>query len=73
MKHKCAICGRQTEPYAYIGQEVIGPKCAKKIGLTASVKLPKSSAVRFSRRAIKPAEIFPETMDLFADLEKSEV
>ena len=69
---KCAMCGRPTEPYAWIGAEALGPKCARKIGIVPSSSLPKGSAVRFSKKAKKAAERVPETMDLFEELEKKE-
>ena len=33
MKPICALCGRPTKPFAMIGREAIGPKCAAKAGL----------------------------------------
>lgn len=66
MKAVCVLCGRMTTPYAMIGREAIGPKCAARAGLTPS-KAPKGSRVTFTH--LKPVrEVFPQTLDLFESL-----
>lgn len=67
MKMKCAICGRLTEPSAFIGEGAIGPKCMRQLGLLKG-KFPKASAVRFVTRKPKRSDPEPETMDMFDDL-----
>ena len=63
MKPICAMCGRPTTPYVMIGREAIGPKCARRAGLTPT-KVPKGSRLRFTH--MKPVrEAVPETLDLF--------
>jgi hypothetical protein len=59
------MCGRPTAPYVLIGREAIGPKCARRAGLTPA-RAPKGSRLRFV--AYKPVkERGDETMDLFAE------
>ena len=59
------MCGRPTAPFVMIGREAIGPKCAKRAGLTPA-KAPKGSRLRFVKA--KPVrEEFPQTLDLFSD------
>lgn len=66
---KCAMCGRPTTPYAYIGAEAIGPKCARRAGLVKG-KTAKGSRIRFADPGPKtPRERIPVTMDLFDNLE----
>ena len=56
----CALCKRPTQPAAYIGHLVVGPKCARKAGLMGP-KMPRG--VRLAKpNKIKPC---PETLDLF--------
>ena len=62
----CAMCGRPTQPFVMIGREAIGPKCAKKAGLTPS-KAPKGRRLRFVR-AKPEREDGPTTGDLFEGL-----
>ena len=64
MKHRCAICGRPTVPFAYIGTEAIGPKCAQRAGLMPS-KVAKAGRVRFVRAAPAKREPIPQTIDMF--------
>ena len=65
MRPICAMCGRPTAPFVMIGREAIGPKCAKRAGLTPS-KAPKGIRLRFVKA--KPVrEEFPQTLDLFED------
>lgn len=66
MKSTCALCGRPTMPFVVIGREAIGPKCAKRAGLTPT-RSPKGSRVRFVRVKAAPAER-GETLDLFAEV-----
>lgn len=66
MKLICAMCGRPTTPFVMIGREAIGPKCAKRAGLTPK-KMPKGSRLRFLK--LKPLrEEIPQTLDLFEEL-----
>jgi hypothetical protein len=65
MKMTCALCGRPTEPAVMIGNEAIGPKCARKSGLMG-VKIRAAGRVRIlGRRTVK--EEGPQTMDLFEE------
>ena len=64
MRPICAMCGRPTAPFVMIGNEAIGPKCARKAGFTG--KTSKGSRVRYVGRApAKPKG--PQTLDLFED------
>ena len=45
MKMTCALCGRPTEPAVLIGNEAIGPTCARNTGLMA-VKATKTNRLR---------------------------
>lgn len=67
MKMTCALCGRPTEPAVMIGNEAIGPKCARKSGLMA-VKIRKAGRVRFLGRHASRKEEGPQTMELFEEL-----
>lgn len=69
-RYTCAICGRRTEPFVFVGTEAIGPKCAQRAGLTPA-KTAKTRAHRL-RFAKMPArrEAGPHTMDLFEELTK---
>jgi hypothetical protein len=67
MKPICAMCGRPTQPFVMIGREAIGPKCAKKAGLTPA-KTPKGSRLIFPK--IRPVrEDVPTTGDLFEGMD----
>ena len=66
MKYTCALCGRQTLPAVMIGNEAIGPVCARKSGLMA-VKVRKAGRVRFLGRHASRKEEGPQTMDLFEE------
>lgn len=68
MRAICAMCGRPTMPFVMIGREAIGPKCAKRAGLTPT-KAPKGSRLRFIR-SHPPQPKFPETLDLFNDYDE---
>lgn len=66
MKPICALCGRRTTPFVWLGAEPIGPKCAQRANLTPA-KAPKGSRIRFVR--VKPVrEDVPTTGDLFEGL-----
>lgn len=67
MKYVCALCGRQTLPAVMIGNEAIGPKCARKSGLMA-VKIRKAGRVRLFNVRRQRREEGPQTMELFEDL-----
>lgn len=64
---RCCLCGKPTEPFAFIGAMAVGPRCARKANLTTK-KATKGSAVRI----VKPAkrEPGPQTMDLFDQLDQ---
>lgn len=63
MKLYCAVCGRPTKPYAVIGSETIGPKCARKIGLS---KRRASKGVTFPAQKTIPVD--DRQMALFEDV-----
>lgn len=67
MKMTCALCGRPTEPAVLIGNEAIGPTCAKNTGLMG-VKVTKSNRLRLVPRK-NPGERRRRagTMDLFPE------
>jgi hypothetical protein len=67
VKSICALCGRPTKPAVLIGNEAIGPKCARNAGLL-SMKTPKGSRVKFLTHHLKSAK-GPRTLDLFPELE----
>lgn len=57
------MCGRRTTPFVFIGQEPVGPSCARNMGLTKA-KAPKNSRIRFA--AYKPRrDDEQKTLDLF--------
>lgn len=63
MRPVCSVCGRRTTPFLFIGQEPVGPTCARSLGLTKK-KAGKSSRVRFA--AYKPKrEEQSKNLDLF--------
>jgi hypothetical protein len=66
VRMKCALCGKPTEPYAYIGAMAVGPKCAKKAGF-APGKIRKGALIRFTMP--KKRQRGPETIDMFEQLE----
>lgn len=46
---RCCLCGRLTEhPAVMIGREAVGPKCARKAGLTKLAKT-NGRVIRFGR------------------------
>ncbi len=63
MKAVCAMCGRLTSPYVWIGGAAIGPKCARRAGLTPA-KMPRGSRVKFAAPS-SVARDDNRTMDLF--------
>lgn len=65
MRPICAMCGRPTAPFVMIGNEAIGPKCARKAGFTGA-KAVRGSRVRYVGKA-KPRPKGPQTLDLFED------
>jgi hypothetical protein len=69
MKPICSICGRRTTPFAFLGSEVIGPNCARKLGLTKkAAKTAKNGRLRFAApkaRQSQPGQ--PQTVDLFPE------
>lgn len=62
----CCLCGKLTEPFAFIGAMAVGPRCARKANLTPA-KTKKGSTIRFAKPVKR--ERGPETLDLFAELE----
>lgn len=67
MKPLCALCGRRTTPFAWLGAEPIGPKCAAKAGLTPA-KAPKGHRLKFTR-AQTGKKTDPRMGDLFEGIE----
>lgn len=66
MRPICAMCGKPTKPYVLIGREAIGPKCAKRAGLTP-MKAPKGSRLTFVKAKPSKRQQAQETLDLFHD------
>lgn len=66
MRLTCVMCGRPTEPFVMIGQSAIGPKCAKRAGMTPA-KLPKTTRLKFVRPSKAPRQAMPTTRDLFEE------
>ena len=51
-RYTCALCGRRTAPFAFIGAEAIGPTCARRAGITpAKLKATKGTRLRYVRTA----------------------
>jgi hypothetical protein len=65
MRLKCCLCGKLTEPFAFIGAMAVGPRCARKAGITPA-KTRKGAAIRFSKPVKR--EPGPQTLDLFEHL-----
>lgn len=63
--YTCALCGRRTKPFAFIGCEPVGPTCAKRAGFTPAKARKTGARVRF----VKPGkrEAGPFTPDMFND------
>ena len=66
---KCAICGRPTaKPALLIGEEAIGPVCARRAGLLKAAKSAgKRSRFRVCSHGPRAASEIPATGDLFED------
>jgi hypothetical protein len=63
----CALCGRPLlNPTVMIGREAIGPKCARKAGLTRLAAQTGSRVLRFSRPKASRADA-GRNLDLFED------
>jgi hypothetical protein len=65
MRLTCALCGRLTIPAVMIGNQAVGPSCAKRAGLLQSKPRKGSSIVILKRKQEKND---CETMDLFEDI-----
>lgn len=65
MKLTCAICGRKTEPFVFVGLAAVGPKCAQRAGLTPSKKS-RGSLLRFAGKPKRVQRDDPQT-DLFPE------
>lgn len=63
MIYTCALCGRRTKPFAFIGCEPVGPTCAKRANLKPYAIRKTGARVRF----VKPGkrEPGPFTLDMF--------
>ncbi len=71
-RYTCALCGRQTQPFVFIGAEAVGPKCAKRANLTpGKVAKAKGNRLRFARPVAR-REAGPRTADLFENLDANE-
>lgn len=66
MRLKCCLCGKPTQPFAFIGAMAVGPKCAQRAGLTPK-KTKRGSAIRFAKPGKR--EQGPTTIDMFDLLE----
>ena len=64
-RYTCALCGRQTEPFAFIGALAVGPKCAKRAGIVPT-KPRKGSSVRLAKPVKR--ERGAQTIDMFEAL-----
>lgn len=58
----CLLCGRATVPAVTLGDRVVGPKCAKRMGLTQAAAK-KNPRIRFHNTRPEPeneaqAELF---------------
>lgn len=67
MKLTCAICGRKTEPFVFVGSEAIGPRCAAKAGFTRDKKS-RGGRLSFAANYKPRREPGPYTRDLFEEL-----
>lgn len=65
MKPICSICGRRTLPAVYLGSEVIGPTCAKRLGLTKRQGAGKNSRVRFASQPARQVASVSKQLDMF--------
>lgn len=66
MRLKCCLCGKPTQPFAFIGAMAVGPKCAQRAGLTPK-KTKKGAQIRFAKPVKR--ERGAETIDMFDALE----
>lgn len=66
-RYTCALCGRRTVPFVFVGLAAIGPKCAQRANLTPS-KAPRGSLLKFAGRVSAVKRDDPKTLDLFPDL-----
>ena len=67
MKPLCCLCGRRTIPAAWIGDQAVGPECAKKSGLAAAAKRT-GSKVRVVKIKRTKAERGDENLELFPEV-----
>lgn len=64
MRPTCTVCGRRTTPFLFIGNEPVGPTCAKRMGFTRA-NAPKGNRVRFVDYKPKRAPEPERNLDLF--------
>ena len=63
----CAVCGRRTVPFVFVGLAAIGPKCAARAGFTPGKKA-RGSLLKFAGRpAASVRRDEPKNLDLFND------
>ena len=67
MRLRCCLCGKPTEPFAFIGAMAVGPRCARKAGIVPA-KARKGSAIRFARPVKRDPD--PATIDMFDLMEQ---
>lgn len=69
MRPHCARCGKPCTPAAYIGDQPIGPDCARRMNLSKRNPPPKGGLFRLASPPAerKPRQPIPTTGDLFAD------
>lgn len=67
MNYKCALCGRKTTPFAFIGELAIGPRCAKRAGLTTS----RARVSIVKQKRVKPDDDQME-LELEADIQAND-
>jgi hypothetical protein len=68
-RYTCAICGRATQPFVFVGIEAVGPKCAVRLGLTpAKTAKARGTRLRFAKNVAR-REAGPQTLELFPDQE----
>jgi hypothetical protein len=59
----CLLCGRATVPAVTIGDRVVGPRCAKRMGLTKATA-PKTPRIKWRARQA-PVRADAAQADLF--------
>lgn len=70
MTLRCAFCNRPMLAAAvFVGAMPIGPTCARKAGLLELARK-KSGVLRLARPCTSPRHPDPQTMDLFAEVER---